>query len=147
MASPSLRERQRWASYDSTPTSRSRSGPYLPNTRSRSRVSGDRKRHTELATRAGELTHDQMRGAVERLGRDQDLAVEPALEPPPPALNQEGPLSFQQQLATLADLCRQLLRLFDNIRRGLSPDERRGVQAVLADLRRAIAGFAQEATG
>ena len=80
-----------------------------------------------------------------RLRRDQDLAVEAALEPLPPALNEEGPLSFQQQLATLADLCRQLLRLFDNIRSRLSPDERREVQAVLADLRRAIAGFAEEA--
>ena len=105
---------------------------------------GDRERQAELANRARELTHDQVRGAVERLRRDPDLAVASAVEPPPPAGNEGGPLSFQQQLATLADLCRQLLRLFDNFRRRLSPDERREVGAVLADLRRAIAAFAEE---
>ena len=106
---------------------------------------GDRRRQSELATRARELTHDQVRGAVERLRRDPDLAVEAAVEPPPPADdNKDEPLAFQQQLGTLADLCRQFLRLLDNIRPRLSPDERREVGAVLAHLRRAIAAFAEE---
>ncbi len=106
---------------------------------------GDRERQAELATRARELTHDQVRGAVERLRRDPELAVAAAVKPPPPPDDsQDGPLSFQQQLGTLADLCRQLLRLLDNVRPRLSPDERREVGAILVDLRRAIAAFAGE---
>jgi ParB-like chromosome segregation protein Spo0J len=106
---------------------------------------GDRERQAELANRARELTHDQVRGAVERLRRDPDLAVEAAVESQPPAGGDEdGPLAFQQQLGTLADLCRQFLRLLDNLRPRLSADERREVGAVLVDLRRAIAAFAEE---
>jgi hypothetical protein len=106
---------------------------------------GDRDRQAELATRARELTHDQVRGAVERLRRDPDLAVEAAVEPPPPAgCDEDGPLCFEQQLGTLADLCRQLLRLLNNVRPRLSPDERREVGAVLVDLRGAIAAFAEK---
>jgi ParB-like nuclease family protein len=105
---------------------------------------GDRGRQAELATRARELTHDQVPGAVERLRRDPELAVATAVEPLPPAGEEDGPLSFQQQLGTLADLCRQFLRLLDNVRPRLSPDQRREVGAVLADLRRAIAAFAEE---
>jgi len=108
---------------------------------------GDRERQAELASRARDLTHDQVRGAVERLRRDPDLGVEAAVELPPIADGDEaGPLSFQQQLSNLADLCRQLLRLLDNLRSRLSPDERREVGAVLFDLRRAIAAFVEEET-
>src|SRR5262249_29067491 len=106
---------------------------------------GDRERQAELASRARDLPHDQVRGAVERLRRHPDLALEAAVEPLPPADGDEdGPLSFQQQLSNLADLCRQLLRLLDNVRPRLSPDDRREVGAGLFDLRRAIAAFAEE---
>src|SRR5215470_3167782 len=106
---------------------------------------GDRERQAELASRARDLTHDQVRGVVERLRRDPDLTVEAAVEPSPTVDGDEdGPLSFQQQLSNLADLCRQLLRLLDNVRPRLSPEERREVGAVLVDLRRAIAAFAEE---
>jgi ParB-like chromosome segregation protein Spo0J len=104
----------------------------------------DRARQAELATRARELTHEQVRGAVERLRRDPDLAVEAAVDPPPPPGNEGEPLSFQLQLGTLADLCRQSLRLLDNLRPRLSTEERREVSAVLVDLRRAIEAFGEE---
>ena len=95
---------------------------------------GDRERQIELAAHARELTHDQVRGAVEA-----------AVAPPPPAhRDEDGQLSFQQQLSNLADLCRQLLRLLANVRPRLSPDERREVGAVLFDLRRAIAALVEE---
>jgi len=50
---------------------------------------GDRERQIELAAHARELTHDQVRAAVERLRRDPDLAVEAAVAPQPPAHRDE----------------------------------------------------------
>jgi ParB-like chromosome segregation protein Spo0J len=106
---------------------------------------GDRARQAELAAHAGELTHDQVRGAVERLRRDPELAVEAALEPPAPSESyDDGPLSFQEQMGALADLCRQLLRRLDNVRPRLSDDQRQELSAVMADLRHAIAALTEE---
>lgn len=102
----------------------------------------DRDRQAELVERARELTHRQVHEAVRRLREDPELTVEDAVGPPPAAAD-EGLLSFQRQLGTLADLCRQFLRMLDNVRPRLSEEQRREVAAVLADLHRAIEAFAE----
>jgi ParB-like chromosome segregation protein Spo0J len=105
----------------------------------------DRDRQAELAERARELTHHQVHDAVQRLRQDPRLAVADAVAPAPPAATAGGPVTFQRQLGTLADLCRQFLRTLDNVRPQLSWDQRREVGAVLADLHRAISAFAEDA--
>jgi len=105
----------------------------------------DRGRQAELVERAHELTHHQVHDAVQRLRQDPRLTVAAAVTPVPPAAAPDGPITFQRQLATLVDLCRQFLRTLDNVRPQLSADQRREVAAVLADLYRAVSAFAEEA--
>jgi ParB/RepB/Spo0J family partition protein len=103
----------------------------------------DRERQAQLVERARELTHRQVHEAVRRLREDPALTVGDGGAPPAPAAANEAPPSFQHQLGTLADLCRQFLRTLDNVRPRLSTEQRRDVAAVLADLRRAIEAFAE----
>lgn len=73
----------------------------------------DREKRNELIERAPELTHREVRRAVDRLLAERDLDVETALsvEPALPA----QPLAFEGRLEVIADLCRQLARALRNL--------------------------------
>lgn len=99
---------------------------------------GDRQRRAELAARANELSHRQLQAAVRRLRGDPDLTVDEAL-----SRHRQGaasPLAFEGQLLTLADLCRQIVRLLTNFRARISEAERAQLGAMLA-------GFLEDVRG
>jgi ParB-like chromosome segregation protein Spo0J len=103
----------------------------------------DRERQAELVARATDLTHDQVHAAVDRLRQDPDLTVSAALAVPEVG-EKGGPAGFNDPLADLADLGRQLLRTLANLRARLSVQERRQVSAVLAGIRQAIVAFEED---
>jgi hypothetical protein len=98
----------------------------------------DRRQQAELAARAGDLTHDQVRATVDHLRRDPSLGVSAALAG---TVQESEPLRFEDQLATVADLGRQLRRMLANLHLRLSQQERQEVSAVLAHVGDAIAAF------
>ena len=107
----------------------------------------DPERQATLAERAHGLTHEQVRQAVDRLRRDQATSVEAALaEPAPPRRERAVPaLTFDDQLKTIADLSRQLLRVVTNLRPQLDGAQHEAVAAVLAEVRRALHDFREAA--
>ena len=96
------------------------------------RIEG-RQRRVELVERAPQLTHRQLLATVRRLRADPDLNVEDAVAGKAPAPDTD-PLAFENQLAGLADLCRQLARLLANLRPRVTAEEREHVCGVLAGL-------------
>jgi hypothetical protein len=112
----------------------------------------DRQQQEGLVQRGSQLTHLQVRAAVNRLRQSPELTVDQALEQDQ-APSAEGerqtaagtgadPLEFHTQLAALADLSRQLVRRFGYLRRlRLTDEERDQVRDLLADLQRATQEF------
>ncbi|MGH7765341.1 MAG: hypothetical protein ACREOM_13090, partial [Candidatus Dormibacteraceae bacterium] len=91
----------------------------------------DRKQQEELVARAPQLTYKQVRAAVDRLRCDADLSVDDAL-----SRTDAGDVAFDEQLAILGDLCRQLVRLILLLHG--DAERRRCAAPALADLRSAI---------
>jgi ParB/RepB/Spo0J family partition protein len=89
----------------------------------------DKEQRTELIERAAELTHREVRRAVDRLLADRELDVDGALAGEP---NEPEPLTFESRLDAIADLCRQLVRALRNLDPEVSADERRAVSHLLA---------------
>ena len=89
----------------------------------------DKEQRTELIERAAELTHREVRRAVDRLLADRELDVDGALAGEP---NEPEPLTFESRLDAIADLCRQLVRALRNLDPVVSADERRAVSHLLA---------------
>ena len=100
----------------------------------------DRAQQAELAERAHWLTHRQVHDAVERLREDRTLTVDAALAPSTAVIAKTGS-AFEQQMATLGDLCRQLVRMLSILRPHLDSDQRVTVVDALADVRRSIDEF------
>ncbi|HEY7202428.1 MAG TPA: ParB N-terminal domain-containing protein [Candidatus Dormibacteraeota bacterium] len=98
-----------------------------------SRLKGE-ARQVELIRRAPELTHRQVRDAIDRLRRDPDLPVDQVLQVAAAERKSPDPLSFEEQLDALADLCRQLTRRVGLLRSRLQPAQRDQVRALLQDL-------------
>ena len=99
-----------------------------------------RERQAELIQRSREqgLTCRQVQAAVDRLREDRALGVEQAIaagssSPVPPPV-----LAFDQQMAVLLDLCRQLVRLISNLRQSAEAQQ---AAAALTDLRQRINTF------
>lgn len=89
----------------------------------------DKEQRTELIERAAQLTHREVRRAVDRLLADRELDVDGALAGNPET---PEPLTFESRLEAIADLCRQLVRALRNLDPVVSADERRAVSDLLA---------------
>ena len=89
----------------------------------------DKEQRSELIERAAELTHREVRRAVDRLLADRELDVDGALAGNPET---PEPLTFESRLDAIADLCRQLVRALRNLDPVVSADERRAVSDLLA---------------
>ena len=89
----------------------------------------DKELRTELIERAAELTHREVRRAVDRLLADRELDIDCALAGNPET---PEPLTFESRLDAIADLCRQLVRALRNLDPVVSADERRAVSDLLA---------------
>ena len=89
----------------------------------------DKEQRTELIERAANLTHREVRRAVDRLLADRELDVDGALAGNPET---PEPLTFESRLEAIADLCRQLVRALRNLDPVVSADERRAVSDLLA---------------
>src|SRR5450756_544116 len=98
----------------------------------------DKEQRTELIERAAELTHREVRRAVNRLLADRDLDVDGALAGDPET---PEPLTFESRLDAIADLCRQLARALRNLAREITSEERELVSGLLAGLDRDLADF------
>ena len=104
----------------------------------------NRAQQAELAERAHELTTRQVHDAVDRLREDRTLTVDAALEPSTAVIAETGS-AFEQQMATLGDLCRQLVRMLSILRPQLDSGPRTAVVDALADVRRSIDEFVEAA--
>jgi ParB/RepB/Spo0J family partition protein len=89
----------------------------------------DKEQRAELIERAAELSHREVRRAVDRLLADRELDVDGALAGNPET---PEPLTFESRLDAIADLCRQLVRALRNLDPVVSADERRAVSSLLA---------------
>jgi len=101
----------------------------------------DREQQEELVRQASELTHRQVRAAVDRLRSDPRLGVDQVLAVEAIQTGGADPLGFERQLAILADLSRQLVRRLSLLRSRLEPEQRSQVRALLVDLRRQTEEF------
>ena len=103
----------------------------------------DADHQAELVQRARELTHRQVHRVVDRLLRDPDLdvakLVETELIGDPEAV--ADPLTFDEQLQVLADLCRRLVRALRNLGSTVSTAERTTVGDLLACLNAEMGDF------
>ncbi len=102
------------------------------------RVEGDDRRG-ELAARASQLSHRQLHAAVRRLRENPALTIDQALSANRP-LN-TNPLAFEERLRVLADLCRQIVRLLNNLKPRISDAERDQARVLLATLLQDMHGF------
>ena len=91
----------------------------------------DKELRTELIERAAQLTHREVRRAVDRLLADRELDVDGALAGDPET---PEPLTFESRLDAIADLCRQLVRALRNLDPVVSAHERRAVGHLLASV-------------
>ena len=109
----------------------------------------DPEDQTELAHRAGELTHRQVHRIVDRLLRDPNLDAAEVIRAEVADRKDDvaGTLAFDDdQLHILADLCRQLTRMLSNLRARLADNKDAGqVRALLADLRGQLDAFEKAA--
>jgi ParB-like chromosome segregation protein Spo0J len=95
----------------------------------------DRDKQAALVKHAAELTHKQVRAAVDCLLRDSTKEVAEVADP----------FAFEARLAAVADLCRQLARTLRNLRSIVTDDERSAVGEVLANLRSEFDAFEETA--
>jgi ParB/RepB/Spo0J family partition protein len=95
----------------------------------------DAAQQRELTDRLRDLTHDDLRVAVNRLLQDPMISVADAVEHLAPSSTRlrEG-AALDEQLTRLVDLCRQLSRLARNLTPRLTDSERDRVNRVLAAL-------------
>jgi ParB/RepB/Spo0J family partition protein len=95
----------------------------------------DAAQQRELTDRLQDLTHDDLRVAVNRLLQNPAISVADAVEhlAPPTARVRDG-AGLDEQLTRLVDLCRQLSRLARNLAPRLTASERCEVNQVLAAL-------------
>ncbi len=106
----------------------------------------DSTQQAQLVERARDLTHREVHQAVDRLRGDPDLTVSAALAESTDAPSQHAdPLAFEVQMSRISDLCRQLVRMVNNLHRGLTLPERGQLRDTLADLRQALGAFEAEA--
>ena len=98
----------------------------------------DKEQRAELIERAPELTHRQVHRVVDRLLADRELDVDGALAGDPETAE---PLTFDEQLQVLADLCRQLARALRNLSPRVSADERTAVDELLVCLNTEVTDF------
>src|SRR6266851_4856603 len=98
----------------------------------------DKEQRAELIERAPELTHRQVHRVVDLLLADRELDVDGALAGDPETAE---PLTFDEQLQVLADLCRQLVRALRNLGPTVSTDERTAVDELLVCLNREVTDF------
>ena len=102
----------------------------------------DPAQQAALVERAANLTHRQVQLAVERLRCDPDITVDAALTGPADRTTQQAdPVAFEVQLSRIGDLCRQLVRMLNNLRRQLTVGEQRQLGDVLAGLRQSLIAF------
>jgi hypothetical protein len=98
-----------------------------------------------LVERAPNLTHRQVQQAVERLRWDPDITVDAALTGPATESNQQvDPVAFEVQLSRIGDLCRQLVRLLNNLQHRLTHPERTQIRDTLAGVYQALSAFEGE---
>jgi hypothetical protein len=83
----------------------------------------------ELADRAADLNHKQVRAAVNHLLQERGGDIDEIVSVGVPAA-----LTFDAQLRRAADLCRQLLRLLQNLRSRLDESQRHEVADLLDHL-------------
>jgi len=106
----------------------------------------DSTQQVQLVERARDLTHREVHQAVDRLRGDPDLTVSAALAESTDAPSQHAdPLAFEVQMSRISDLCRQLVRMVNNLHRGLTHPERGQLRDTLVDLRQALGAFEAEA--
>jgi hypothetical protein len=93
----------------------------------------DPERRAELVARAPQLSNRQLHAAIRRLRHDPHLEVADAMDGSGPGNPTEpaDPLRLEAQLATLVDLCRQIVRILANLSQRISGDERQRVADVL----------------
>ncbi len=103
----------------------------------------DPTRQEELVRRAPELTHRQVKMAVERLRQNPELEVAEALREGLSAPVAADPLEAGLQVDALADLCRQLTRRLGYLAARLADVERDQVRNLLTDLRQVMSAFEQ----
>ncbi len=106
-----------------------------------------RDRQAEMLQRSRDLglTCREVQDSVDRLRHDEALGVDDAIAAARAKPDEPAVLAFDQQLANLGDLCRQLVRLLANLRSTVEPDERRDAEAALTDLRDHIDRFLEVA--
>ena len=106
-----------------------------------------RERQVEMLQRSRELglTCSQVQDTVDHLRNDQTLSVDDAIAAATSMPEQPAVLAFDQQLASLGDLCRQLVRLLSNLPGLVAPEERGDMAAALSDLRVHIDDFLEAA--
>jgi hypothetical protein len=98
-----------------------------------------------LVERAPDLTHRQVQQVVERLRCDPDITVDAALTGPAVESKQQAdPVAFEVQLSRIGDLCRQLVRLLNNLQRPLTHPERTQLRDTLAGVHQALGVFEGE---
>jgi len=95
----------------------------------------DRDKQAALVMRAAELTHRQVRAAVDSLLRDSTKDVGEVADA----------FAFDGRLAAVADLCRQLARALRNLRSIVTYEERSAVAEVLRSLRSELDSFDETA--
>ena len=95
----------------------------------------DRDKQAALVKHAAELTHKQVRAAVDCLLRDSSKDVSQVADT----------FAFEARLAAVADLCRQLARTLRNLRTIVTDDERSAVAEVLSSLRSELDAFEETA--
>ena len=106
-----------------------------------------RERQAEMLRRSRDLglTCSEVQDTVDRLRDDEALSVDDAIAAVRSVPDQPAVLAFDQQLANLGDLCRQLVRMLANLRSLIEPEERRNMAAALTDLRVHIDEFLEAA--
>ena len=106
-----------------------------------------RERQAEMLRRSRDLglSCGEVQDTVDRLRHDQALSVVDAIAAARSTPDEPAVLAFDQQLANLADLCRQLVRLLANWRSTAEPEERSDAEAALTDLRVHIDRFLEVA--
>lgn len=92
----------------------------------------DPERRAELVARAPQLSNRQLHAAIRRLRHDPHLEVADAMDCSGPGNpTPDDPLRLEAQLATLVDLCRQIVRILGNLSQRIGGDERQRVTDVL----------------
>jgi len=106
-----------------------------------------RDRQAEMLQRSRDLglTCREVQDSVDRLRHDEALGVVDAIAAARSTPHEPAVLAFDQQLANLGDLCRQLVRLLANWRSTAEPEERSDAEAALTDLRVHIGRFLEVA--